>query len=182
MYNEVNKGDLKMICKYCNKEIPDGSKYCPFCGAYLEEVSETSVNQIKEGSGPVNGPVVSSNSPEAITVENFRSLPTYKPRLHKMLLFLGLALGFFALALLGSLMVRIIGNGAAMVPGIILLIFGLIGGIVFFSIGMSLNRKVFPNVNTKMKGIEILVPLFVAFGLTFAVVALVLQGLVLVIY
>ena len=166
-----------MLCKYCNKEIPDGSKYCPFCGAYLEEVSETSVNQIKEGSGPVVG-----SSGEAITVENFRSLPTYKPRLHKMLLFLGLAFGFFALALLGSLMVRIIGNGSAMVPGIIMLVLGLVAGIVFFSIGMSLNRKVFPNVNTKMKGIEILVPLFVAFGLTFAVVALVLQGLVLIIY
>ena len=167
-----------MICKYCNKEIPDGSKYCPFCGAYLEEVSETSVNQIKEGSGPV----VSSNSPEAITAENFRSLPTYKPRLHKMLLFLGLAFGFFALALLGSLMVKIIGGGSAQVPGIIMLVLGLVAGIVFFSIGMSLNRKVFPNVNTKMKGIEILVPIFVAFGLSFAVVALVLQGLVLVIY
>lgn len=170
-----------MICRYCNKEIPDGSKYCPFCGAYLEEVSETSVNQIKEGSGPVNGPVVGSSG-EAITVENFRSLPTYKPRLHKMLLFLGLAFGFFALAFLGSLMVRIIGNGSAKVPGIIMLVLGLVAGIVFFSIGMSLNRKVFPNVNTKMKGIEILVPLFVAFGLTFAVVALVLQGLVLIIY
>ena len=166
-----------MLCKYCNKEIPDGSKYCPFCGAYLEEVSETSVNQIKEGSGPVVG-----SSGEAITVENFRSLPTYKPRLHKMLLFLGLAFSFFALAFLGSLMVRIIGNGSAMVPGIIMLVLGLVAGIVFFSIGMSLNRKVFPNVNTKMKGIEILVPLFVAFGLTFAVVALVLQGLVLIIY
>ncbi len=35
-----------MICKYCNKEIPDGSKYCPFCGVFLEEVSETSVNQL----------------------------------------------------------------------------------------------------------------------------------------
>lgn len=167
-----------MKCIYCNKEIPDGSKYCPFCGAYLEEVSETSVNQIKEGSGSV----VSSNGPEAITVENFRSLPTYKPRLHKMLLFLGLAFGFFALALLGSLMVKIIGDGAAMVPGIIMLILGFVAGIVFFSIGMSLNRKVFPNVNTKMKGIEILVPIFVAFGLSFAVVSLVLQGIVLVIY
>lgn len=166
-----------MICKYCNKEIPDSSKYCPFCGAYLEDISETVVNQIKEGSGPVV-----SSSGEAITVENFRSLPTYKPRLHKMLLFLGLAFGFFAIAMLGSLMVRIIGNGSAKVPGIIMLVLGLVTGIVFFSIGMSLNRKVFPNVNTKMKGIEILVPLFVAFGLTFAVVALVLQGLVLVIY
>lgn len=171
-----------MICKYCNKEIPDGSKYCPFCGGYLEEVSNASVNQIKEGSGPVSGPVVSSSGGEAITVENFRSLPTYKPRLHKMLLFLGLAFGFFALALLGSLMVRIIGNGSTQVPGIIMLVLGLVAGIVFFSIGMSLNRKVFPNVNTKMKGIEILVPLFVAFGLACAVVALVLQGLVLVIY
>ena len=167
-----------MICKYCNKEIPDGSKYCPICGAYLEEVSESSVNQIKEGSGPV----VSSNSPDAITVENFRSLPTYKPRLHKLLLFTGLAFGFFALAFLGSLMVRIIGNGSAMVPGIILLILGLVAGIVFFSIGMSLNRKVFPNVNTKMKGIEILIPVFVAFGMACGVAALVLQGFVLIIH
>ena len=168
-----------MICKYCNKEIPDGSKYCPFCGAYLEEVSETSVNQIKEGSGPV---ISSGSDSEAITVENFRSLPTYKPRLHKLLLFTGLALGFFALALLGSLMVKIIGGGSAKVPGIIMLIFGLIGGIVFFSIGMSLNHKVFPNVNTKMKGIEILVPVFVAFGMACAVAALVLQGFVLIIH
>lgn len=172
-----------MICKYCNKEIPDGSKYCPFCGGYLEEVSNASVNQIKEGSGPVSGPVTSSSGgSEAITVENFRSLPTYKPRLHRMLLFTGLAFGFFAIALLGSLMVKIIGGGSALVPGVIMLVMGLMGGIVFIALGLSLNRKVFPNVNLKMKGIEILVPIFIAFGLVCGVVALVLQGIVLVIY
>lgn len=172
-----------MICKYCNKEIPDGSKYCPFCGGYLEEVSNASVNQIKEGSGPVSGPVTSSSGgSEAITVENFRSLPTYKPRLHRMLLFTGLAFGFFAIALLGSLMVKIIGGGSALVPGVIMLVMGLMGGIVFIALGLSLNRKVFPNVNLKMKGIEILIPIFIAFGLVCGVMALVLQGIVLVIY
>ena len=172
-----------MICKYCNKEIPDGSKYCPFCGGYLEEVSNAPVNQIKEGSGPVAGPVVSSSGgAEAITVENFRSLPTYKPRLHRMLLFTGLAFGFFALSLLGSLMVKIIGGGSALVPGVIMLVMGLMGGIVFIALGLSLNKKVFPNVNLKMKGIEILVPLFIAFGLVCGVVALALQGIGFIIY
>ena len=168
-----------MICKYCNKEIPDGSKYCPFCGAYLEEVSETSVNQIKEGSGPV----VSSNSPEAITVENFRSLPTYKPRLIKMVVFGAIAFVFTLIAMLGSLMVRIIGGGSLQVPGIIMLVFGLATGVTFLVLALSLNKKVFPQVNAiKMKGIEILIPIFIAFSLCFAVVSLVLQGLVLVIY
>ena len=168
-----------MICKYCNKEIPDGSKFCPFCGAYLEEVSETSVNQIKEGSGPVT----SSSSPEAITVENFRSLPTYKPRLIKMVVFGAIAFVFTLIAMFGSLMVRIIGGGSLQVPGIIMLVFGLATGVTFLVLALSLNKKVFPQVNAiKMKGIEILIPIFIAFSLCFAVVSLVLQGLVLVIY
>ena len=172
-----------MICKYCNKEIPDGSKYCPFCGAYLEEVSETSINQIKEGSGPVNGPVTSSNSPEAITVENFRSLPTYKPRLIKMVVFAAIAFVFTLIAMFDSLMVRIIGGGRYEVAGIIMLAFGLATGVTFLVLALSLNKKVFPQVNAiKMKGIEILIPIFIAFSLCFAIVSLVLQGIVLVVY
>lgn len=173
-----------MICKYCNKEIPDGSKYCPFCGGYLEEVSNASVNQIKEGSGPVSGPVVSSSGgSEAITVENFRSLPTYKPRLIKMVVFGAIAFVFTLIALFGSLMVRIIGGGSLEVPGIIMLAFGLASGVTFLILALSLNKKVFPQVNAiKMKGIEILIPIFIAFSLCFAIVSLVLQGIVLVIY
>ena len=169
-----------MICKYCNKEIPDGSKYCPFCGAYLEEVSETSINQIKEGSGPV---ISSGSDSEAITVENFRSLPTYKPRLIKMVVFGAIAFVFTLIALLGSLMVKIIGGGSLEVPGIIMLVFGLASGVTFLVLALSLNKKVFPQVNAiKMKGIEILIPIFIAFSLCFAIVSLVLQGIVLVIY
>ena len=174
-----------MICKYCNKEIPDGSKYCPFCGAYLEEASNASVNQIKEGNGPVTGPAASTSSggSDAITVENFRSLPTYKPRLIKMVVFGAIAFVFTLIAMFGSLMVRIIGGGRLEVPGIIMLAFGLASGVTFLVLALSLNKKVFPQVDRiKMKGIEILIPIFIAFSLCFAIVSLVLQGIVLVVY
>lgn len=169
-----------MKCIYCNKEIPDGSKYCPFCGAYLES-SDVS-NQIKEGSGGY-APSVSETPKDVITVENFRSLPTYKPRLIKMVVFGAIAFVFTLIALFGSLMVRIIGGGSLEVPGIIMLAFGLASGVTFLVLALSLNKKVFPQVNAiKMKGIEILVPIFIAFSLCFAIVSLVLQGIVLVIY
>ena len=171
-----------MICKYCNKEIPDGSKYCPFCGAYLEEASNASVNQIKEGSGG-HAPSVSQAPKDEITPENFRSLPTYKPRLIKMVVFGAIAFVFTLIAMLGSLMVRFIGGGSLEVPGIIMLAFGLASGVTFLVLALSLNKKVFPQVNAiKMKGIEILVPIFIAFSLCFAIVSLVLQGIVFVIY
>lgn len=169
-----------MICKYCNKEIPDGSKYCPFCGAFLEEVSETSVNQIKEGSEPV---ISSGSVSEAITVENFRSLPTYGPRLNRMTIFSAISFVLFLMAFMGSLMVKILGDGKAMVPGIVLLIMGLMGGIVFLVLALSLNKKIFPQVNgVKIKGREVIPVLFITFGMMLGVVSLVLQGLVLVIY
>ena len=173
-----------MICKYCNKEVPDGSKYCPFCGGYLEEVSNASINQIKEGSGPVTGPASTSNSAgeEVLTPENYRSVPTYKPRLHKMIIFSGIAFVLLVMSLFGSLMVKIIGGGSAMVPGIIMLIMGLMGGIVFLALALSLNKKIFPQVNMRIKGIEIIPVLFISFGLVCGVVALVLQGIVLVVY
>ena len=171
-----------MICKYCNKEIPDGSKYCPFCGAYLEEASNASVNQIKEGSGG-HAPSVSQAPKDEITPENFRSLPTYKPRLIKMVVFGAIAFVFTLIAMFGSLMVRIIGGGSLEVPGIIMLAFGLASGVTFLVLALSLNKKVFPQVNgIKMKGIEILVPIFIAFSLCFAIVSLVLQGIVFIIY
>ena len=171
-----------MICKYCNKEIPDGSKFCPFCGASLEEVSNTPINQIKEGSGGY-APSVSEAPKDEITPENFRSLPTYKPRLIKMVVFGAIAFVFTLIAMLGSLMVRIIGGGSLEVPGFIMLAFGLASGITFLVLALSLNKKVFPQVNAiKMKGIEILVPIFIAFSLCFAIVSLVLQGIVFMVY
>ena len=168
---------------YCGKDIPEGSKFCPFCGASLEAADVS--NQIKEGAGGYT-PAASNNQSgggEAITPENFRSLPTYKPRLIKMVVFGAIALVFTLIALFGSLMVRIIGGGSLEVPGIIMLAFGLASGITFLVLALSLNKKVFPQVNAiKMKGIEILVPIFIAFSLCFAIVSLVLQGIVLVIY
>ena len=38
-----------MFCSNCGKQIPDGSKFCPYCGApVMKIVSETSLKQAKE--------------------------------------------------------------------------------------------------------------------------------------
>ena len=171
-----------MKCMYCGKEIPDGSKFCPFCGASLETSNVS--NQIKEGSGGY-APAANNNasSEEAITPENFRSLPTYIPRLNKMTIFSAISFAFFVIALFGSLMVKILGDGKAEVPGIILLIIGLTVGIVFLVLALSLNKKVFPQVyGLKIKGRELLPVLFITLGMVCGVVAGVLQGIILMIY
>ena len=170
-----------MKCKYCNKEIPDGSKYCPFCGAFLES-NEVPTNQFAQSSAPVGSSSGGNETPE-ITVENFRDLPTYKPRLRLMLIFSGIAFVSFFIALMGSLMVKIIGGGSNMTAGIIMLAFGFFTGVAFIAVALSLNKKVFPQVNAiKMKGLEILIPIFIAFGLACGISALVLQGVVLMVY
>ena len=168
-----------MKCIYCNKEIPDGSKYCPFCGAYLETPQ---YNAPSSGQQDIVSPKP-LDAKEEITPENFRDLPTYKPRLRLMLIYSAIAFAAFLIALFGSLMVKIIGGGSNMTAGIIMLAFGLPVGIAFLAVALSLNKKVFPQVDRiKMKGIEILIPIFIAFGLACGITALVLQGVVLMVY
>lgn len=40
-----------MICKYCHREIPDGSPFCPFCGKSLKEkkLQKTSIEEPSQG-------------------------------------------------------------------------------------------------------------------------------------
>lgn len=49
--NEItNKGDLKMYCKHCGKQIDDNSKFCNLCGKSLVEQIEDSVTTAKNNS------------------------------------------------------------------------------------------------------------------------------------
>ena len=166
-----------MFCPNCGKEISDKSvSVCPFCGYPLP----MNTQDVPVGNIDPARPIESSGN--AITPENFRDLPTYKPNLIKLLIFSGLAFVLFALGLVGALIYRLGKTEAETLPGIILAILGLVIGFIIFIFAMATNKKVFPQVNVKMKGVEFLIPIFIAFGLACAVGALVLFGFTIIVY
>ena len=168
-----------MLCPNCGKEITDKkSNTCPFCGypLPLESSHDVPVGSI-DPARPIEG-----NATGELTPENFRSLPTYKPNLIKILIFSGLAFVLFALALVGALIYRLDKTSHPNVLGLILAIFGLSSGFIMFIFALATNKKLFPQVNIKMKGVEFLIPIFIAFGLACAVGALVLFGFTIMVY
>ena len=167
-----------MLCPNCGKEITDKkSNTCPFCGypLPLESSHDVPVGSI-DPARPIEG-----GSASGITPENFRSLPTYKGNLLKMIIFGAIEFVFFALGLLGALLFRFGGSKEPEVY-LALMLPGLTIGFIFFVITLTFNKKTFPNVNVKMKGIEFLIPIFIAFGLAFAVGALAVFGLYIIVY
>lgn len=169
-----------MKCPFCGKELEDGSKFCSACGASLEPTNSNN-NQIKESAETqVVTQVVSEVSTDILTPENFRNAPHYRSNLLKMVIFGGIAFLFSALGLLGSILFRF---GDKSNFDIVLMILGMVVGLGFFIAAMSFNRKTFPNSqNVKMKGIEFLVPIFIAFTLVCLVMALAAQGFYFIIY
>ena len=168
-----------MKCPFCGQEIPNGSKFCSFCGANLE-VSDVS-NQFKESTAEsaYSGANPGSIS-ETLTPENFRDVPTYKSNLMKMIILSGIGLVFAGLGLLFSILYRFVDDSPA---NLILMIFGLLIGLTFFIVAMTYNKKTFPTTQMiKMKGIEFFVPFFIAFTLVFLIMAIGVQGFYLIIY
>lgn len=169
-----------MKCPICGKEIPDGSKFCSFCGANLETSNSIS-NQVKESTASSAYSQVGSSGGEhdVLTPENFRSAPNYKKNLFKMIIFGGVAFILSALGLLGSILFRF---GDQSTFDLVLMLIGMLSGLAFFIVTLTFNKKVFPTTQyLKMKGLEILVPIFIAFTLACLVMALGAQGLYLII-
>lgn len=170
-----------MICPNCGKEVNDkNATFCPYCGLPFtrEGLGDIPTGAAVDPARPIDG----SGTAGEITAENFRNLPTYKPNLIKLLIFSGLAFVLFALGLVGALIYRLGKTEAETLPGIILAILGLVMGFIIFIFAMATNKKVFPQVNVKMKGVEFLIPIFIAFGLACAVGALVLFGFTIMVY
>lgn len=170
-----------MKCPFCGKEVEDGSKFCSSCGANLE-TSDSISNQVKESTASSAYSQVGSSGGEhdVLTPENFRDAPTYKRNLLIMIILGGIGLIFSALSLLFSILYRF-GDGSD--AYLVLMIFGFIIGLTFFIVMMTYNKKTFPTTqNIKMKGIEILVPLFVAFTLVCLIMSLGAQGFYFIIY
>lgn len=169
MTHNEGKKEKPMKCIYCQKEIPDGSDHCPHCGAYFVSQSEPIVTKQESG--------VKSE----ITPENFRSLPTYKPNLIKMIIFGGLGFGFALIGMLGSLFYRFVPGGDGL--DLAMLILGAVVGVIMIAFALGLNKKTFPQVNgVKIKGLELVPVLCISFGLCMIVVALVVQGIYFVVY
>ena len=170
-----------MTCPFCGKELEDGSKFCSSCGANLEASSSVE-NQIKEStaSSAFSQAPSSGGEYDVLTPENFRSAPTYKSNLLKMIILGSIGLVFSALSLLFSILYRF-GDGAT--AEIILMIFGFLIGLTFFIVAMTYNKKTFPTTQyIKMKGLEILVPIVIAFTLVFLIMSLGVQGFYFIIY
>lgn len=167
-----------MKCPNCGKEVEEGSKFCSACGARLEPSYR---DDIKDNNQNVAHTIINNSSAsDVLTPENFRSAPNYKGNLLRMVIFGGIAFIFSGLGLLGSLLFRFGGESAF---GLAMMIVGMMLGVGFFVVTMTYNRKTFPNSqNVKMKGIEFLVPVFIAFTLACLVVALAVQGYYIVIH
>ncbi len=169
-----------MICPNCGKEVTDNNATsCPYCGLPFTRQDSIDV-PVGEGVDPARP--IEGNATGELTPENFRSLPTYKPNLIKILIFSGLAFVLFGLALVGALLYRFGGTKEPNIQGLILAILGLVMGFVMFIFALATNKKLFPNVNIKMKGVEFLIPIFIAFGLACAVGTLVLFGFTIMVY
>lgn len=170
-----------MKCPKCGAEVDDIVSFCPFCGADLRpaDVSQPAESQVT--SAPVSS---GGQAQDAITPENFRDLPTYRPNIIKMNIFGAIAMLGAGLSLFGSLMIRFINSEAAIPVGVTLLMLGLFFGLFFLIALLTLNKKTFPQVNgIKMKGFKEVFPA-IATALTLAMIvgALVIQGIFFIIY
>ena len=169
-----------MKCPNCGKEVEEGSKFCSACGAKLE-ASSSYRDDIKDNNQNSTHTIINNSSAsDILTPENFRSAPNYKSNLLKMVIFGGIAFIFSVLGLLGSLLFRF---GDKSTFDLVMMIVGMMLGVGFFVVTMTYNRKTFPNSqNVKMKGIEFLVPVFIAFTLVCLVMALAAQGFYIIIH
>ena len=172
-----------MFCPNCGKEVENGTPKCPNCGWDLPQEGFGNNAPTGIGADPVPTANVEGSAEGVITKENFRSLPTYKGNLKKMVVSSGIGMACALLALLGAILVKFVDTKSSIAIGVVLLMIGLLGGLVcIFAIALPLNKKTFPQVyGVKMKGIEYLVPIFIALGLSALVVALGLLGFTLII-
>lgn len=50
----IRKGERNMQCKKCGKEIPEGTKFCPYCGApQTEETTPVQQQNYEQNNTPV---------------------------------------------------------------------------------------------------------------------------------
>ncbi|MGQ4834184.1 MAG: zinc-ribbon domain-containing protein [Candidatus Asgardarchaeia archaeon] len=114
-----------MICKNCGRIIPDGSLYCPFCGA-----KQDITTQQAPSVPPVNPPPTIPAQPY------YPQTVTYKEKDEGITAILALVGGFFGIWGIGHLYVGDVKKG------ILLLILGLV--IQFFPLGYLMLFLVSP--------------------------------------
>lgn len=171
-----------MKCPKCGAEVDDIVSFCPFCGADLHASTVQSNNIVSNDNSSA---ISAKQEPtQGLTPENFRDVPTYGPNLRKMNIFGAISMLGSGLCLFGSLMIRLFESKAAIPVGVSLLSFGLLIGLVFLILLLSLNKKTFPQVNgIKMKGFKEVFPA-IATALTLCMIigALVVQGIFIIVY
>ena len=77
------RGEVKMYCRQCGKEISEGSAFCPFCGTATSDHAE----QTRQHPGVVN--IVNNNKNE-----NINGMAGYISKSKWTAFFLCLCLGF----------------------------------------------------------------------------------------
>jgi len=75
-----------MICPNCGKEVPDGSKFCPYCGAKLE--GNVTSQSSQKGSIPSNEYLASQKTSSGGGYFSFRTMIT--PIIVKLLYVIGM--------------------------------------------------------------------------------------------
>lgn len=172
-----------MKCKNCGNEVLDGAKFCPNCGAKLEEeqYSKVSINEYVRGE--TNTPTSAQAPINKNADPNYRNSPKFKVALIvvNILGFIGFL--FAGAACLCSSLLTF----ANLTPDqeatcVVFLIIGIVVGILITAIGIiPMGKKYWPD--GKAKGfLENLPGVFLGLIIASIVVALVFQGIIFVVY
>ena len=176
-------------CPNCGEQVSDESVFCSKCGhKFVEQVygsaTDNPAHELRQT--PYTNKVSKSKGGSPVVQETAipRDSPEFKKGINRACIYSGIAFGCSLLSLLGSAIMRFWSTGdTGFVAGIVMLMIGIVGFIVFmFGFTLPLGKKLYGN-SSKTKGFKETLPgLFMGFGFVAVVGALFIQGYYIIIY
>ena len=176
-------------CPNCGEQVTDDSVFCSKCGhKFFEQETQAPIDNPAHElrQTPYSNKVSKSkyNAPVVQDTAIPRDSPEFKKGINRACIYSGIAFGCSLLAIGGSAIMRFINSGdSTFVAGLIMMMIGIIGFIVFmFGFTLPIGKKLYGN-SSKTKGFKETLPgLFMGFGFVAIVGALFIQGYYLIIY
>ena len=176
-------------CPNCGEQVPDDSLFCSKCGhKFIEQgvqpILDNPAHELRQTS--YSNKVTKSKGGAPVVQETAipRDSPEFKKGINRACIYSGVAFACSLLAIGGSAIMRFINSGdSSFVAGLIMMMIGIIGFIVFmFGFTLPVGKKLYGN-SSKTKGFKETLPgLFMGFGFVAIVGALFIQGYYLIIY